>query len=233
MKVLAINGSPKAKDSCTDKILKPLLKGMEEAGASTETIYLAEQDVHHCMGCFACWFKTPGECVIKDDMAHILAKIIATDLLIYGTPLYVYSSSGLMKNCLDRSIPLASPFMEEKEGGITVHPSRYGTEVKTLLVSPCGFPEIDHFAPLIDSFKRTFNDAYLGEILRPAAELMRVEAFKDQYDSYCINLTKAGKELITNGKFSAATNEQLTKLWISPEAFRKHCNKAFAEKIPK
>lgn len=233
MKVLAINGSPKAKNSCTDKILQPLLKGMEEAGATTETIYLAEQNIHHCKGCLACWFETPGKCVIKDDMTQILAKIVATDLLIYGTPLYVYSSSGLMKNCLDRSIPLALPFMEEEGGGGTGHPSRYGANVKALLVSPCGFPELDHFAPLIDSFKRTFSDAYLGEILRPAAELMRVESFKDQYDSYCANLIKAGKEIITDGKISAATNEQLTKIWITSEEFREYCNKAFEEKISK
>ncbi len=39
MKVLAINGSPRAQDSCTDRILKPLLEGMSKAGASAETIF--------------------------------------------------------------------------------------------------------------------------------------------------------------------------------------------------
>ena len=48
MKVLAINGSMKAKNSCTDKILQPFLTGMQKAGAETETIYLAEKYINHC-----------------------------------------------------------------------------------------------------------------------------------------------------------------------------------------
>lgn len=25
----------------------------------------------YCQGCFNCWFKTPGECYIKDTIKHI------------------------------------------------------------------------------------------------------------------------------------------------------------------
>jgi len=231
MKILAINGSMKAKNGCTDKILQPLLTGMQKAGAEITTIYLAEKNIKHCMGCFACWFQTPGKCVIKDDMSDVLEEMLKADLIIYGTPLYCYSASGLMKDCLDRSIPLALPYVEEGEGGVTSHPGRNGNKVKMLLVSPCGFPEFDHFAPLIDSFKRIFEDKYIGEILRPAAELMRVDHFKSQYKQYCNNLEKAGEEIINDGKISDTTNSALNKLWISPKDYRDHCNKVFEEKL--
>jgi hypothetical protein len=211
MKVLAINGSMKAKDSCTDKILQPLLAGMQKAGAETSTIYLAEKNVKHCLGCMACWDKTPGKCVIKDDMLDVLEEMLKADLVIYGTPLYCYSASGLLKDCLDRSIPLGVPYQ----------PSRYWTEVKKLLVSPSGFSEFENFAPLVAAFKRLFADKYIGEILRPAAELMRVEHFKPQYEQYCKDLAKVGEEIVKDGNISAATKTALNKLWVSPEEHRK------------
>jgi hypothetical protein len=211
MKVLAINGSMKAKNGCTDKILQPLLIGMQKAGAETATIYLAEKNVKHCLGCMACWDKIPGKCVIDDDMSKILEEMLKADLVIYGTPLYCYSTSGLMKDCLDRSIPLGVPY----------HVSRYWTEVKKLLVSPSGFSEFENFASLIGSFKKLFTDKYIGEILRPAAELMRVEHFKPQYEKYCNDLEKAGGEIINEGNISAATKAELNKLWMSPEEHRK------------
>jgi len=42
MKVLALNGSPRMKASSTYHMLKPLLEGMEEAGAETELIHIRE-----------------------------------------------------------------------------------------------------------------------------------------------------------------------------------------------
>ena len=51
MKVLAINGSPRGKKGCTDKILQPLLDGMREVGAETEAVYLAGKKIHHCSSC--------------------------------------------------------------------------------------------------------------------------------------------------------------------------------------
>jgi len=233
MKILAINGSPKAKNSCTDKILVPLLQGMKSAGANIKTIYLADKKIHHCIGCGACWDKTPGECVIKDEMEAILKQMIEADLIIYGTPLYCYSASGLMKNFMDRSMPLAVPHMVVSDNGVTRPSGRYDTNTKILLVSPCGLPEFDHFSPLIDSFKRIFGDVYLGEILRPAAALMHNDDYQEKYNEYCTNLNKAGNELVVEGMISTETNEKLTKVWISPKEYRERCNKYFAEKISK
>ena len=47
MKVLAINGSPKGNKSCTDKILQPLLEGMQKKGVATKTVYLVDEKIHH------------------------------------------------------------------------------------------------------------------------------------------------------------------------------------------
>ena len=98
MKVIAINASPRGSKSCTDKILHHLLEGINQTGAETETIYLANKKIHHCIGCFTCWLKTPGKCVFEDDMNPILEKFVDADLVIYGTPLYCFTMTGLLKN---------------------------------------------------------------------------------------------------------------------------------------
>ncbi len=235
MKILAINGSPRAKNnSCTELMLQPLLEGMRKAGAETEIVYLADKEIYHCIGCFSCWIKTPGVCIFKDDMSQLLEKIIACDFIIYGTPLYCYSATGLMKNFLDRSLPLALPFMEESEGAnkVTTHPDRYGKDdIKTLLVSPCGFPEFEHFSPLVDMFKKLAGKNYVGEILRPGAGLLQDEEFQEQAQAYFMALRKAGEQLVTDGKIAEDTTVELNKLWFSPEEYRRLANEYFKEEL--
>jgi multimeric flavodoxin WrbA len=240
MKVLAINGSPRGKQSCTFKMLEPLLKGMRNAGAETEIIHLGELNIQHCLGCFACWTKTPGKCVIKDDMAAILEKMIDNvELIIYGTPLYIFSMSGLMKNFMDRCIPLASPFMEESKNveGVTTHPRRYKNGYnKMLLVSPCGFPEFKHFEPLVFTYKRLADMAdikYLGEILRPTAEALRSEEHQSELAPYFASLELAGQQLIEQEKIADNVMEQLRQTWLTPEEFREHANEYFKKEIAK
>ncbi|MGD9152056.1 MAG: flavodoxin family protein [Gammaproteobacteria bacterium] len=231
MKVLAINSSPRGNQGCTFRMLQPLLKGMQEAGAETELVNLGELKINHCLGCFACWFETPGQCVIKDDVAPILEKFADADLVIYGTPLYVFTMSGLMKNLLDRSVPLASPYMIENKdmNGITTHPPRHsGKTQKMLLVSPAGFPEFEHFTDLVATFKRLANMAYvnyLGEILRPAAAMLLIHQPENPLvKQYLDALKQAGKQLITNEKIDDETMKILHDPWISPEDFRKTAN---------
>jgi multimeric flavodoxin WrbA len=88
MNILAINGSPRGKNSNTDQLLIPFLKGAQEGGAIVEELYLSQKNIKGCQGCFACWVKTPGKCVLKDDMPELLDKVNAADVLIFGTPLY-------------------------------------------------------------------------------------------------------------------------------------------------
>ena len=238
MKVLAINSSPRGNQGCTFKMLKPLLEGMREAGAETEMVNLGELKINHCLGCFACWFETPGQCVIKDDVALILEKCSNADLIIYGTPLYVFTMSGLMKNLLDRSVPLASPYMIENKNmdGITTHPPRYpDKKERMLLVSPAGFPEFEHFEDLVATFKRLANMAdikYLGEILRPAAAMLLVhQPDNPLVKEYLAALKQAGKQLVVNEKIDVATMKVLHDPWISSEEFRKTVNEYFRKML--
>jgi len=242
MKVLAINGSPRGKTSCTSKMLTPILAGMQEEGAETECINLVEHSVHHCLGCLCCWTKTPGKCVIADDMAAFLDKIIAADILILGTPLYIFSMTGLMKNFIDRLLPLAEPWLlqDEKNPNRTVHPLRSPKKMKVFLVSPAGFPEFCHFDALVTTFKQftdTMGIEYLGEILRPGAEVLRVENIFVRFilRSYFANLKKVGRELVLHGKVSEELQLALKKDLLpgGPAMYRKVGNRYFKKQLAK
>ncbi|MEK6731516.1 MAG: flavodoxin family protein [Pseudomonadota bacterium] len=211
MKVLAINGSPHNENGCTTKILKPLLAGMEEAGAQTEIVYLGKTQIHHCIGCMSCWTKTPGECVFNDDMGELLQKYIAADLYILATPLYYYNVSGLTKNFMDRMLPLVKLIRPEKRK-------------KLLLVSPAGFPEIGCFESLVHLIRHLAkfeNDDYLGEVLRPSAGLLGRDFFHDKTDVYYKNLKLAGKQLIETNKIDEDLHKKLHEQWMTREELRK------------
>lgn len=43
-----------------------------------------------------------GHCVIKHDVNDIMAKVLATDVVCWATPIYYYEMSGQMKTLIDR-----------------------------------------------------------------------------------------------------------------------------------
>ena len=97
MKVLIINGSPKKERGTTAGLLKHFVEGIEEAGASVETIYSKGYDLGDCRGCFNCWSSTPGKCIQDDEMKEILVKIADADLLVLATPVFV-DGENIMPN---------------------------------------------------------------------------------------------------------------------------------------
>ena len=112
MKITAFNGSPRGTKSNTGFMVNDLLEGASKEGAETEQVYLSEKSIGHCLGCFKCWIGTPGACVIRDNMSELLEKVMQSDIIIMATPLYVDGVSGILKNFMDRLIPLADPHFE-------------------------------------------------------------------------------------------------------------------------
>ena len=47
-------------------------------------------------------------CVLKDDVADIMAKVKDAEVIVYATPIYDYEMCGQMKTLLDRLNPLYS-----------------------------------------------------------------------------------------------------------------------------
>lgn len=103
MKILAINGSPKAQGN-TALLIKTVCEPLEAAGIETETIQIGGKPMRGCIACMKCWENQDGKCVLKDDQLNdIVAKIEEADGLILGSPTYFADVTAEMKALIDRS----------------------------------------------------------------------------------------------------------------------------------
>ena len=79
MKVLVINASANRERSATLRLTKAFLEGLGEEAEFINTIDLK---VNPCRACYACWFRTNGQCVQKDDALEVMEKIRGADVQI-------------------------------------------------------------------------------------------------------------------------------------------------------
>ncbi|MBN2040454.1 MAG: flavodoxin family protein [Spirochaetes bacterium] len=91
----------------------------------TKKFDIGNDDLAFCTGCFGCWVKKPGECVMNDMMSDINLNFINSDTVIYLSPVIFGQFSANIKNALDRWLPNMLPFFIKRPDGSTMHPSRY------------------------------------------------------------------------------------------------------------
>jgi len=103
---LGIIGSPRRSGN-THTLVYKILEGAAAAGAVTEVTFLADLNIKECDGCHACWKGKP--CSKKDDMNYLYPKIIDADILLFGTPVYWYGPTALMKAFIDRFVYFNCP----------------------------------------------------------------------------------------------------------------------------
>ncbi|MCI8647152.1 MAG: flavodoxin family protein [Firmicutes bacterium] len=208
MKFTAFNGSPAGKDSATNRIIEAFLKGAEGAGAETENYQLAEYEIGQCQGCFACWFQSPGKCVLQDDMEKLLRAYQSADVICFGSPVYSWNMTALLKNFVDRLIPLKSPLMTEREGNFDMADSEKRTQ-KYVAISNSGFPGENNFSIIKVSFS-CCNPCL--EIYRNCGKLLKSKqaSVQDRVAEYLSIVEKAGREMASNREVCGATKKQLS-----------------------
>ena len=100
-KILILSASPR-KGGNSDLLCDQFLLGAQEAGNQAEKILLRDKKINYCNGCGTCQ-ENKGTCVWKDDMAEILDKMIAADVIVMATPVYFYAMNAQMKTLIDRT----------------------------------------------------------------------------------------------------------------------------------
>lgn len=141
MKILVLNGSPKKK-SDTFRLTEAFLKGLNRTGAhEIHVIHVIEKNIAPCRGCFGCWQRRDGHCVIQDDQNGILDLYRQSDLTVWSFPLYCYGMPSHLKAVLDRTIPLVKMNMERRPDGTVRHEALADfSGMHTLVICGCGFP---------------------------------------------------------------------------------------------
>jgi multimeric flavodoxin WrbA len=231
VKVLAFNCSPKMDKGNTALILTPFLEGMREAGAEVELFYTRKLKINPCTGEFHCWQKNPGKCYQDDDMNVLYPKLREADIMVFATPVYVDGVSGSMKNLLDRTIPLVLPFFELRDGHCR-HPPREGTKHgKVVLVSNCGFWEMDNFDPLLVHMKavcRNMGSEFAGALLRPHGSALRGMMDRDLLAEEIFKAAKeAGRQIVENDEMSIETLKIVSRELMPLETYVQVANTSF------
>lgn len=218
MNILVLNGSPKGDKSDCMVVTRAFLEGM---GEKAEVLNIAKLDIKPCIGCFACWHKTPGVCVHHDDMTIVLDKITKADLVIYSMPLYCYGMPSGIKALTDRLLPLSTPALRKGEDGLTHHPTRRPASMRFMLITGSGFPDIqNNFEGLLFQFGRMFGKGF-PRITCAESPLLNIKGAEAVTKPYLALVAQAGREFAQNGAISAGTQTLLDTPMYDPDEYRK------------
>lgn len=77
---------------------------------------LSSLKIANCMGCFGCWTKTPGKCIIRDDATKVYPCIAESEQVLYVSRLKYGGYDTIMKTMLERAIPMQQAFIRIHNG---------------------------------------------------------------------------------------------------------------------
>ena len=117
-----------------EQLIKMIQSTLEARGYSVSQKAIQRGELQFCRGCFDCWTKTPGECAMKDGIAEINRACMTSDVVVYLCPVVFGQFSANMKSALDRWLPNMLPFFETRKDGSTMHPPRYESYAKQIMI---------------------------------------------------------------------------------------------------
>jgi len=139
MKAVILDGSL-GNDSTGQRVSAALVEQLQAQGWDMEHFALCEQKIGNCAGDFFCWIRTPGVCNVNDDNRAIAEALVASDLMVYLTPVTFGGYSSVLKGMVDHQIQNVSPFFTEIKGE-THHHKRYQKNPDLLVVGWMDTPD--------------------------------------------------------------------------------------------
>ncbi len=224
MNVLVLNGSPKEK-SDTFRMTDSFLKGLNRDQQNEVTVInVIEKNIAPCRGCFGCWAKMDGHCVIDDDQNAILDLYQKADFVIWSFPLYCYAMPSHLKAVLDRTIPLVKMKMVQDADGKVQHEALADfSRLHTLVICGCGFPDWDgNFDGLRAMCAQAFRNPDM--VCVPEPPLLNVPAAAIVADPLLARFEKAGEEYARSLTLSPETIADLERPMIPKEDYIRNVN---------
>ena len=134
MKVLLVNGSPKAK-GCTYTALQESCRCPGKAGDRDRDFSGGKSAGSRLIGCGAC--RKEGECFRKDVVNEFVKKAGEADGFIFGSPIHYASASGALTSFMDRAFFSGGSKMAGKPAAAVVSCRRGG--------ATAGFDQINKY----------------------------------------------------------------------------------------
>lgn len=221
LKAAVINGSPGMEKGNTAFVLEPFLEGMKDAGCEVELFYASALNIKPCScSIMYCWYKNPGECIIKDDMVKLYPALRGADILVLATPVYI-PLPGEMQNLINRLCPLLDPVLKFQEARTRAKFRENVNITKIALVSTSGWWELGNFdvvVHIVEELAKNANVKFAGAVLRPHVHFLRHKATPNADRKEILEaLKKAGSELVSEDKMHKKTLELISHPLISKE----------------
>lgn len=124
------------------------IENLGMTGPDVVYVDLSSKKIANCVGCFGCWTKTPGKCVIRDDATSVYPYIAKSDTVLYVSKVKYGGYDSIMKTMLERSIPVQQAFIRILNGE-THHVQRAVKMKKATIIA---------YGDLSDEEKTLFSD---------------------------------------------------------------------------
>lgn len=138
MRAVLLDGT----DGKTSWMVPHIVERVQAMGYTLDNYHLEDEKVKRCLGCFGCWVKTPGECIIDDIGRKVTESWVKSDLLIITSPVLFGTYSFNLKKALDRILPILLPYFIRIKGEVH-HPHRYGYKQRLLVFGHVEVPMVD------------------------------------------------------------------------------------------
>ena len=89
---------------------KPLYIDLQDSD-KIKYMDLSSMKIANCVGCFGCWTKTPGCCVIRDDATKVYPLIAKSDSVLYISRLKYGGYDTKRKTMLKRATHIKQAFI--------------------------------------------------------------------------------------------------------------------------
>ncbi len=179
MEVIAFNGSPR-KNWNTATLLEKALEGAASQGAATRLVHLYDLSFKGCRSCFGCKTKgspSYGKCAVKDDLTPLLRDVEKADVLILGSPIYLWTVSGEMKSFLER---LIFPFYRYARAG-EPSPTLFARKIHTGFIYTMNTTDKELKETGGDKHI-SVNEMFLGKVFGSSESLLCFDTY--QFDDY-------------------------------------------------
>lgn len=213
--VVIINGSQRRRPGFTADLLSRFAEGVRDAGGTTDTFDLAALGIKPCIACEACQKSGRGQCVVNtgDGAELVFEGMRKADVVVYGSPIYVFFFSSLLKSLLERfyGIGRESGFLVS-EGGLLFHETDRtvcGKPFVVVLTSDNSENETPANAVrYFRSFARFLDAPLLGCLVRGGGRLIRSGKGDTSLEEVRNLYRRAGSELVREGRVSHRTERQ-------------------------